>query len=234
MDGCQSVDVKPVCFSPYCKRNVLMEKSQLKFENSLSRMKFALNTLSACKEPAKLICERNTFIVTRQNLKQLDVNELQKSVLEHIEGFCSSFGKNLNEDDLRESKAVKCSGFDGMEEMAKLAIDFKAAQLFFNLIKQVQGVYRCQIYIEELADRLLGQALLDEKNDMKQAMVCRGLLLTMSYIDVSSTTWHSVTLKVLKAFVQVTKNENQKVDLVVAHQPKIVFIDLIMQLQDLL
>lgn len=69
---------------------------------------------------------------------------------------------------------------------------------------------------------------------MKQAMVCRGLLLTMSYIDVSSTTWHSVTLKVLKAFVQVTKTENQKVDLVVAHQPKIVFIDLIMQLQDLL
>ena len=65
-------------------------------------------------------------------------------------------------------------------------------------------------------------------------MVCRGLLLTMSYVDLSSTSWHLVTLKVLRAFVKITEVSNEKLDLVAAHQPKIVFIDLITQLQDLL
>ena len=116
-------------------RNVLADKETLSFDSHLDRMKFALTTLSSSQEPAKLICNRENFIVTRQNLRQLDVNQLRNNVLEHIEDFCCSFGKNLNEEDLEESRAINHGG--SPEVMAKLAIDFKAAQLFFNLVKQV-------------------------------------------------------------------------------------------------
>ena len=67
--------------------------------------------------------------------------------------------------------------------------------------------------------------------DMKLAMVCRGLLLTLSYSDMGSTSWHQVTLNALKIFVQVTTTATglakTYVDLVIAHQPKIIFIELI-------
>lgn len=69
---------------------------------------------------------------------------------------------------------------------------------------------------------------------MKLAMKCRGLLLTLSYTDVSSTSWHLVTLHVLKGLaidtVLAEMTLQRPLDLVVAHQPKIVLIDLIMQL----
>ena len=54
-------------------------------------------------------------------------SELAKNVLAHAEDFCCSFGRNLTEEELAETADCK--------SMAKLAVDFKAAQLFFNLIK---------------------------------------------------------------------------------------------------
>ena len=69
---------------------------------------------------------------------------------------------------------------------------------------------------------------------MKMAMKCRGLLLTLSYTDFSSTSWQLVTLHVLKSLaidtILAEMTLSRPLDLVVAHQPKIVLIDLIMQL----
>lgn len=90
-------------------------------------MQFALKTLSASDSPSSLICSRDCFIVSRSNLKQMAASELAKNVLAHAEDFCCSFGRNLTEEELAETADCK--------SMAKLAVDFKAAQLFFNLIK---------------------------------------------------------------------------------------------------
>lgn len=81
--------------------------------------------------------------------------------------------------------------------MARVAIDFKAAQLFFNLIKQVKGVLGCQNFIAELAGKLAELGLAENASEMTVAMACRGFLLTMSYQEFSSTTWHTVTVQVL-------------------------------------
>ena len=78
----------------------------MEFENDRDLMKFALNKLSASEDPASLVCPREVFIVTRHNLKQLSANELQKGVLNDIEAFCSSFGRNLTEEDFKESCGV--------------------------------------------------------------------------------------------------------------------------------
>lgn len=135
--------------------------------------------------------------------------------------------------------------------MARLAIDFKAAQLFFSLIKQSNGVLFCQNYIDELVDKIAGRTTTcasGESLEMLEAMKCRGLLLMMSFADMGSTSWHLVTLHILKSLALqtvlaeeeagTTKKKEKKLrrplDLVVAHQPKLVIIDLIMQLQDLL
>lgn len=122
--------------------------------------------------------------------------------------------------------------------MVRMSIDFKAAQLFFALVKQNFGVLSCQNYVTELVDRLSEQITQEDtqENDLlKIAMVCRGLLLTCSYQEFSSVTWHLTTIKVLRAFVQLFNRKNTcSIDLVVAYQPKLVFIDLITQLQDLL
>jgi hypothetical protein len=64
-------------------------------------------------------------------------------------------------------------------------------------------------------------------------MVTRGLLLILSYSDVSSLSWYTVTIQCLKLFEQVT-NKSPSAAHVVAHQPKLVLFDLITQLQDLL
>jgi len=122
-----------------------------------------------------------------------------------------------------------------MEQMGRLSIDFKAAQLFFNLVKQSKGVLGCQNYITTLVDKLSEQVPFDREfpNDMKLAMVTRGLLLTLSHTDFSSVSWQPVTMQCLKLFAQVTE-QSKNVALVVAHQPKLVLIDLITQLQDLL
>ena len=104
-DGCQTADVKPVCFSPYCRRNVLASKAS-ESESDRALMKLALNKLSASADPASLVCPRDGFIVTRQNLKQLSATELQKRVLNDVDSFCASFGRNLGEDDFKESSGV--------------------------------------------------------------------------------------------------------------------------------
>ena len=85
-------------------------------------MKFALSTLSASEEPSALVCPREIFIVTRQNLKQLSVSQLQKNVLNDIDAFCTSFGRNLAEEDFKESYDI----YPTQDQMARLSIDFKA------------------------------------------------------------------------------------------------------------
>ena len=66
-------------------------------------------------------------------------------------------------------------------------------------------------------------------------MIARGVLLLLSYTDVPSASWHTVTLQVLRLFVYIVdESKSNVVQLVVAYQPKIVLVDLITQLQDLL
>lgn len=69
-------------------------------------MKFALSTLSASNSPSSLVCPREVFIVTRTNLKQLSISQLQKNVLNDIDAFCASFGRNLTEEELKESRDI--------------------------------------------------------------------------------------------------------------------------------
>ena len=61
-DGCLPVEVKPVCFSKYCRRNVLINHT---FQDDKQLIKFALTTLSSSTQPKSLICPRSPFIVTR-------------------------------------------------------------------------------------------------------------------------------------------------------------------------
>ena len=98
-------------------------------------MKYALRTLSACQEPATLICKREEFMISRANLKQLSVQEMIKGVLANITAYCTSFGRNLTDDDLSEAEAFKVKEPGFSTETFRMAIDFKAGQLFFNLIK---------------------------------------------------------------------------------------------------
>lgn len=70
-------------------------------------------------------------------------------------------------------------------------------------------------------------------DDMRAAMVTRGLLLTLSHIDVGSVSWHTVTLSCLRNFVRVM-TMGEAAAKVVARQPLLVLIDVITQLQELL
>ena len=133
-DGCMSTEEKPVCFSRHCQRNVFSAE-QLHFADDRELMQFALKTLTASEHPSTLICRRECFIVARSNLKSMAPTELAKNVLDNPQDFCCSFGRNLTEDELVETADCRT--------MARLAIDFKAAQLFFNLIKQSKGVLGC-------------------------------------------------------------------------------------------
>ena len=119
-DGCHPADVKPVCFSKFCKRNVLAE---LAFEDSRELMRFALKTLSACKMPGLLVCPRGQFFITRQNLRSLSVDVLAAGVLDNVAAFCCSFGKNLTDEDLGEASA----NVKRHPRMAQLSVDFRAA-----------------------------------------------------------------------------------------------------------
>ena len=204
-DGCEPSDVKPVCFSAYCQRNVLVAH-KLQFSNDKELMKFALSTLSASEDPASLICNRDTFIISRKRLMQFDLANIIQLDLISIEAFCCSFGRNLTEEDFTESQAVLQDTERSTGEMARLQIDFKAAQMFFNLVKQSQGILGCQSYIIKLVQQLSDQVPLDREfhDDMKVGMVARGLLLILSYADVSSVSWHTVTVQCLKLFYQVT------------------------------
>ena len=58
-------------------------------------------------------------------------------VLNNIPAFCTSFGRSptATDDDIEEAKAIASQRDATTTEMARLAIDFKAAQLFFNLVK---------------------------------------------------------------------------------------------------
>ena len=75
---------------------------------------------------------------------------MANSILGSPVAFCCSFSRNLGEEDFEESKAM-----EGAEaEMARLSIDFKAAQLFFDLVKQTRGVLGCQNFITDLVGKL--------------------------------------------------------------------------------
>ena len=53
--------------------------------------------------------------------------------------------------------------------------------------------------------------------------------MTLSHTDVGSVSWHTVTLQVLRYFVNVAET-CEEVEKVVAFQPTLVLIDLITQL----
>jgi len=101
-DGCEATEVKPVCFSPYCQRNVLAAH-RLRFENDKELMKFALSTLSASEDPASLICSRDNLILSRKKIMLLDLANISQLDLISIEAFCCSFGRNLTEEDFSQS-----------------------------------------------------------------------------------------------------------------------------------
>ena len=66
---------------------------------------------------------------------------------------------------------------------------------------------------------------------MKYAMVARGVLLLLSYTNVASVEWHTVTLQVLRLFTYIVgESRSNVIQLVLAYQPKLVQIDLITQL----
>ena len=98
-------------------------------------MKFALKTLSACSEPAAMICKREEFMISRTNLKQLPIEEMIQGVLANITAFCTSFGRSLSDEDQSEAAAFAAKDSSFSNETFRMAIDFKAGQLFFNLVK---------------------------------------------------------------------------------------------------
>ena len=105
--------------------------------------------------------------------------------------------------------------------MARVSIDFKAAQLFFNLIKQVKGVLGCQNFIAELVGKLAELGGAESASDMTIAMICRGFLLTLTYQEFSIATWHTVTVQVLQKLALLlkdrTESQKQAIDLLLAH-----------------
>ena len=119
---------------------------KLSFESDKEMMQYALKTLTANEQPCSLVCKRDCFIVTRANLKQMNRGDLIKNVLENADDFCCSFGRNLSEEEHAQ--------FAHNEAMKGIAVDFKAAQLFFNLVRQTKGVHGCQNFVTELSDKL--------------------------------------------------------------------------------
>ena len=73
------------------------------------------------------------------------------------ESFCSSFPRNLTEEEFSQARQIKINTNDNGEVLGRLAIDFKAAQLFFELIKQSKGVLGSQNYIQDLVGQMWQQ-----------------------------------------------------------------------------
>ena len=109
-------------------------------------VRFALRTLSASKDPEKLICSR-TVPLGRSNLKMYAKNDSRvlSDVVRDVQAFSSSFVRTMSEDEEIEvvpqatetTTAVSPSGF------AKLSIDFKAAQLYFNILRSTKSSDDC-------------------------------------------------------------------------------------------
>lgn len=63
-------------------------------------MRFALRTLSASRDPEKLICSR-TVPLSRSNLKLLAKNDSQvlTDTMRDVQAFCCSFARTADEDE---------------------------------------------------------------------------------------------------------------------------------------
>lgn len=93
-DGCP----REICFSEYCKKNTLSNHTS--FSSDQQMMRFALRTLSASRDPEKLICSR-TVPLSRSNLKLLAKNDSQvlTDTMRDVQAFCCSFARTADEDE---------------------------------------------------------------------------------------------------------------------------------------
>lgn len=70
------------------------------FSSDQQMMRFALRTLSASRDPEKLICSR-TVPLSRSNLKLLAKNDSQvlTDTMRDVQAFCCSFARTADEDE---------------------------------------------------------------------------------------------------------------------------------------
>ena len=94
----------------------------------------------------------------------------------------------------------------------------------------------CQNFIQQLVDNLESHLATSKDELTQNALILRGVLLTCSYAEFGSVTWHLVTMRVLKILNSIfdSTDSTDLLDKVIAYQPKLIFVDLIMQLQELL
>ena len=89
---------REICFSKYSKKSTLSNETN--FNNDQQMMRFALRTLSASKDPEKLVCSR-TVPLSRSNLKHLAKNDSQvlTDVMRDVPAFCCSFPRTAGIED---------------------------------------------------------------------------------------------------------------------------------------
>lgn len=253
-----------ICFSQYCKKNTL--SSNASFANDQQLMRFALQTLSASKDPEKLLCSR-AVPLSRSNLKLLAKNDSQAltDALRDVHALCCSFTRSADEDEEIEvlpqfqAKTNGTTNEPSARSYARLAIDFKAAQLYFNVLKSTRSAVDCGNLVSQAAEEILelyrdfvragetGQAKAQAESGVP-VMCARGLLILIccdGLAGSSDTRW--VATQVLSSFLEVVKGsaterkrlgltaeqqlDLKRIDQMVANFPKAMLLEYVMQLQ---